>query len=934
VALKYTLRDIVPNSDSGETFQNSEPSIAVNPVDPTQLVAGIFSSSGSSFFKSTDGGVTWADYGSVPSFDKTIAWKADGSAVLTASITQVTSNTNFTIQTYSGTAADSSFGPSINTTSGAGRDQPWMRTGPSNHVYVGENNDNNASGKTASVLVSTDGGAHYTEVILDRVGGVGDFPSIRLAVNGNTVYSAFTRATSTLDTNSSGETRWNSQVVVVRSDTGGADNFNALGSGGDGVVLATAISGQGVSNGPLGLGRERDGGDVAIAVDPNNAQHVIVAYGNMPGATGSPQVQLIVTESTNAGASWTQKFATSLSSKSALPGLAILQDGAIGLLYGNYDPATDKLSQHFLTTTNDFVTTSDTTLATEKNSGPPFIAFQPALGDFFDLSAIGNTFYGIFCAANADDGTIAQFPTLSLQRSFTGTPGTANFQLTNNGSSVASSIDPFYFSCTLQPPALGGLSNASYTASGAPVTLSLGATVSDLGSTTLTSATIQISAGTFAGDGDMLAASTTGTALTASYNTGNETLRLSGSDTLANYQTVLERVTYSSTSADPTNSDNHPTRTVTWTVNDGGFPSSPQSTTITISLPNSGPNPSPPPGTTGDMILRHGADGLYEIYDIGSNSILAAYRLGQVGTDYKYVGLAGFFGTDTTDMMLRSSTTGSFEVYDISNNNITNAAALGAVGLEFQFGCFGNFNSRGESDMILRNSNNGGLEVYDISSNRITGAAFMGTVGLDWQVSGVSNHGAESDMVLRNSGTGGVEIYDINNNQITGAGFLGAVGLDWQVSGFGDFSTRNEGDMLLRNKNTGGLELYDISNNQITAAFFLGNIGLDWQYAGVAPIHGPGASDLVLRNVNTGQFEVYDIANNQLVGATLLGSAGLDWSLGGFAIDPPDSDGSTSQLVQAMAGFGGGSGAAEGLNPSAASVDSLQQGLLTTPQHA
>jgi hypothetical protein len=891
------------------------------------MVAGIFSSSGASYFKSTDGGTTWSDYGSIASKDKTLAWKADGSAVLTASITQVTSDTDYTIQTYSGTTADSSFGSSINTTPGAARDQPWMRTGPSNHVYVGENNDNNASGKTASVLVSTDGGANYTEVTLDRVGGIDDFPSIRLAVSGNTVYSVFTRATAFLDTNSSGETRWNSQIVVVRSDNGGADNFTALGLGGNGVALATAISGQGIDNGPLGLGQERIGGDVAIAVDPNDAQHVVVAYGNMPGAPvtgpgvpGSGQVQLIVSESTNGGSTWTQKFTTSAATKSALPALSILQDGAIGLLYGNYDPATNKLSQHFLTTTNDFTTTNDTTLGTESNTSPNS-EFDPYLGDFFDLTSVGNTFYGIFCASNRDDGTNAQFPILSLQRNFRGTPGTSNFQVTNG--------------TTLQAPALGGLSNASYTASGAPVALSLGATVTDLGSTTLTSATIQISAGTFAGDGDMLAASTTGTAITASYNTGNEALMLSGSDTLADYQTVLERVTYSSTSADPTNSGHNTTRTVTWTVNDGGFSSSPQSTTITISLPNSGPNPSPPPGTTADIILRHGADGLYEIYDIGGNSILAAYRLGQVGTDYKYVGLAGFFGSGTTDMMLRSSTTGSFEVYDISNNNITNAAALGAVGLDFQFGCFGNFSSRGESDMILRNINNGGLEVYDISNNQITGAAFMGTVGLDWQVSGVSNHGAESDMVLRNAGTGGVEIYDINNNQITGAGFLGAVGLDWQVSGFGDFSTRNEGDMLLRNKNTGGLELYNISNNQITAAFFLGNIGLDWQYAGVAPIHAAGASDLVLRNVNTGQFEVYDIANNQLVGAALLGSVGLDWSLGGFAIDPPTAsgafaDGSTDQLVQAIGGFGGGSYAAESLNTAFGS-DMSQQTFLTAP---
>jgi hypothetical protein len=62
--------------------------------------------------------------------------------------------------------------------------------------------------------------------------------------------------------------------------------------------------------------------------------------------------------------------------------------------------------------------------------------------------------------------------------------------------------------------------------------------------------------------------------------------------------------------------------------------------------------------------------------------------------------------------------------------------------------------------------------------------------------------------------------------------------------------------------------------------------------------------------------------NDQITGAVSLGSVGLDWwQLGGFAADPPSgsmgsSDGSTSQLVQAMAGFGAGSGAADGLNPS------------------
>src|SRR4029077_21224900 len=247
------------------------------------------------------------------------------------------------------------------------------------------------------------------------------------------------------------------------------------------------------------------------------------------------------------------------------------------------------------------------------------------------------------------------------------------------------------------------------------------------------------------------------------------------------------------------------------------------------------------------------------------------------------------------------------------------------------------------TDMILRNANNGGLEVYDISNNQITGAAFMGAVGLNWQFSGVGNFSgaSESDMILRDSNTGGLEVYDINNNQITGAAFIGTVGLDWQFSGVGNFSgVPGETDLLLRNANTGGLEVYDINNNQITGAALIGAVGLDWQFAGIGPVDGAGQSDLILRNVNgsifnvnDGAFEVYDIANNQLTGAARLGQIGLDWQLGGFAADPPTASmgdsSQAAQLVQAMAGFGGGSGAADGLNAAPLSADTSQQTLLT-----
>ena len=369
-------------------------------------------------------------------------------------------------------------------------------------------------------------------------------------------------------------------------------------------------------------------------------------------------------------------------------------------------------------------------------------------------------------------------------------------------------------------------------------------------------------------------------------------------------------------------------------------------------------NPAPPAATTANMILRNAGNSTasYQIYNLGANSVLAAYALGQVGSDWGFVTLGNFNQSDPSDMLLRNSTSGAFQIYDIADNNIIGSSSLGTVGLNWQvmgFGTFGSFGSFGEDDMILRDANSGKLQVYNIDNNQITGSASLGTIGLDWQFSGIGNFSGSgsSDLLVRNSNTGGLQVYEISNNQITGSAFLGTVGLDWQFSGVGNFSgVPDESDLLLRNRSTGALQVYNINDNQITGSASLGAVGLDWQFAGVTSVSGVSASDLVLRNVNTGAFQVYNIANNQLTGSASLGSVGMDWQLGGFAatgpVPPPRSEDSedsfdtssqpnalgvsTAQLVQAMAGFGGGAADISTTVPLGA--DASQQTFLTTPR--
>src|SRR5262249_48303651 len=74
------------------------------------------------------------------------------------------------------------------------------------------------------------------------------------------------------------------------------------------------------------------------------------------------------------------------------------------------------------------------------------------------------------------------------------------------------------------------------------------------------------------------------TTIVASYNAATETLSLTGFDSLAHYQQVLDSVTFAS-GANPNNFGANTTRTVTWVLNDGSGSfnlSGPVTTTVDI----------------------------------------------------------------------------------------------------------------------------------------------------------------------------------------------------------------------------------------------------------------------------------------------------------------------------------------------------------------
>ncbi|MGH8625020.1 MAG: DUF4347 domain-containing protein, partial [Gammaproteobacteria bacterium] len=125
-----------------------------------------------------------------------------------------------------------------------------------------------------------------------------------------------------------------------------------------------------------------------------------------------------------------------------------------------------------------------------------------------------------------------------------------------------------------------GTPGADYTAQypvagGSLPTTDIDARLADADSATLSSLTVTLT-NRPNGANESLSADTTGTSITASYNSGTGVLSLSGADTVANYQRVLRTITYANAALAPDRTD----RLITFVANDGTADSNVSTTTV------------------------------------------------------------------------------------------------------------------------------------------------------------------------------------------------------------------------------------------------------------------------------------------------------------------------------------------------------------------
>jgi hypothetical protein len=436
--------NVVPKDHSNETNDDAEPSIAVNPNNPDEMVVTAFTppegaNVNGPVFYSSNGGEDWSMIFAVPggeSNDQSPAFTAISAALYMGTLRGASNQLN---ALRSVNPAGVAFGPPLETRPPV--DQPWVEAirvkggadAGKDRLYLGYN-DLGHRPQTATVDVCLDAAApapSFTQVRLDprSASSVQNGYEIRpTAHRDGTVYVAYkgwrAAAESTLSVD----------IVVARDDNWGtgAAPFKALTDPGDGLagrVVAARVPIIDPANlGNIGGGEGvRLNNDLNIAVDPNNSNVVYIVWCDNSGSNYTLRVR----RSINRGANWSPDLIAV--NNAALACLAINGRGTIGLLYQQL--VGGRMETHFRTS-SDGASWDDMLLArTSTTSG--------FLGDYARLVGVANDFYGVFPAMNAPDP--ANF--------FPSRGGTLRYQRNTRGASlvgsdgttpVGASVDPFF----------------------------------------------------------------------------------------------------------------------------------------------------------------------------------------------------------------------------------------------------------------------------------------------------------------------------------------------------------------------------------------------------------------------------------------------------------------------------------------------------------
>ena len=472
---QISVVNMIPPTESNEEHQDSEPHLAVDKADPSRMAATAFTpvlpGAGdlAPLYVSLDGGLTWSQNSIIPSApdsdsgtrDITVAFGMNHLLYLALIRDHPGFPDDVDTQVYR--TPDLAAVPTLIGTrecaNGECPDLPWVQAatvlgGPDagkDRAWVAMN-DLTVAPQTASIFQSLDAGILdpvFDPIVVEKRGtDTQDAPAVRVATHPNgTTYSLFNRwqawQCNTSDMTGCLAGNATADVVVVRDDAwgaGGPPAYEAVidpdGFAGKRVVTGIKVPWR---SGPF-LGQHRVGaGDLSIAVDPRNSNTVYIVYSDTPINENTHNLHL--RRSLDGGATWSMSDLLFVP-RGKNPALAINSHGVVGFLYQQVS-VNARWETHFRRSADGSMWDDVILANVPAGIGAPAVQFQPYMGDYDYLTAVGKNFYGVFSTANNPDPP-ANFPAgVTFQRNVNPSPAPHLVRL-DGTTPVNPSIDPFF----------------------------------------------------------------------------------------------------------------------------------------------------------------------------------------------------------------------------------------------------------------------------------------------------------------------------------------------------------------------------------------------------------------------------------------------------------------------------------------------------------
>ena len=414
-----------PTLTNTDTFGDTEPSIAISPDNPNNIVITAFSGGWSSpgsfapWWQSTDGGNTWTKQFTIPIPPGVSAAGCPCDQEVDYGHGGAISGTFLTVPTnvYSGTSTDPSSGAAFmwnviggvtqrtNSTGINNADQPQLLVGvdpfvTQDDIYVAYDN---FSGSPDMRMAGSPGTSPSNPPDFSGIDNLTGFstgfvnPGHRMATDARSgaVYSLFQQFV-----HFNGDNSKNINFVLNRSLDGG-QTWSLNGSS-TGVIVANGDSVQ--PQPKFGTVNALLGGSDHVTVDPATGD-VYVVYGSRDLGTGNTRLSIIRLTDDGAGGLiiGPSNFITD-QVEAALPSVAVTNDAlhTVGVLYDTFDgfdPGTQlpTFSAHLAVSQDQGVTFTDQVLesflSVVRDNGD---SRQRVLGDYQQLKAVGGAFYGVF----------------------------------------------------------------------------------------------------------------------------------------------------------------------------------------------------------------------------------------------------------------------------------------------------------------------------------------------------------------------------------------------------------------------------------------------------------------------------------------------------------------------------------------------------------